>query len=253
MSKYTIFFERFSNRPLARWELDVIAALEYIGQHGDNHRIVLVDPPGYDSRKLLCEYYSYIHHRIDSYGNFLVMAKTKRDAATLSGFISKSKTPWLTPASGNHPDNIRGLTFNYALLLDCQAYIAKTPKSANRSHSANNSTFKIQHSKFAEALRAVAPIILNKGPDNFIIIHIRNEFTNQYSTCNINDWIPPIYIRDQLVPVPPLIYERLPGGPQLYYLTLNASPPTSTLNPQPSTLNSLLITLNPKLSTLHPL
>ena len=144
MSKYTIFFERFSNRPLARWELDVIAALEYIRQHGDNHRIVLVDPPGYDSRKLLCEYYSYIHHRIDSYGNFLVMAKTKRDAATLSGFISKSKTPWLTPASGNHPDNIRGLTFNYALLLDCQAYIAKTPKSANRSHSANNSTFKIR-------------------------------------------------------------------------------------------------------------
>ena len=230
MSKYTIFFERFSNRPLARWELDVIAALEYIRQHGDNHRIVLVDPPGYDSRKLLCEYYSYIHHRIDSYGNFLVMAKTKRDAATLSGFISKSKTPWLTPASGNHPDNIRGLTFNYALLLDCQAYIAKTPKSANRSHSANNSTFNLQHSKFKEALRAVAPIILNKGPDNFIIIHIRNESKIQNSTFNIADEVPPIYIRDPLLPVPRLPQKR-PPGPLIFYLTLNSSPPTDSEMP----------------------
>lgn len=55
MSKYTIFFEKFANRRLARWEVDVIAALEYTRQHRDNHRIVIVDPPGYDSRKLLCE------------------------------------------------------------------------------------------------------------------------------------------------------------------------------------------------------
>ncbi len=245
MSKYTIFFEKFANRKLAPWELDVIAALEYLRQHGDNHRIVLVDPPGYDSRRLLCEYYQYLHHRIDPYGDFLVMAKTKRDAETLSGFISKPKTPWLTPASGNHPDNIRGLTFNYALLLDCQAYTAKTPKFARFT---NNSKFDLQHSKFKDALRAVTPIILNKGTNNFIIIHIRNEYTNEYSTLNIDDWIPPIYIRDQLVPVPPLIYEKRHGGPQLYFLTLNASPPTPTLNSQPSTINFLL---NPKLSTLH--
>ena len=145
MSKYTLFFEKFANRKLARWELDVIAALEYIRQHGDNHRIVLVDPPGYDSRKLLCEYYQYLHQRIDPDGDFLVMAKTKRDAAILSGFISKPKTPWLTTASGNHSDNIRGQTFNYALLLDCHAYNSKAPKSAR---FAKNSTFNISHSKF---------------------------------------------------------------------------------------------------------
>ena len=245
MSKYTIFFEKFANRRLARWELDVIAALEYTRQHRDNHRIVIVDPPGYDSRKLLCEYYSYLHHRIDKYGAFLVMAKTKREAATLSGFLSPSKTPWLTPASGNHPDNIRGLTFNYALLLDCQAYTSKTPKFAR---FAKNSTFKISHSKFKEALRAVAPIILNKGTNNFIIIHIRNESKTQNSTFNIADEVPPIYIRDPLVPVPPLIYEKLTGGPQLYYQTLNASPPT--LNTQPSTLNYKPSTLN---FHLHPI
>ncbi len=248
MSKYTIFFEKYINRPLKKWELDVIASLEYIRQHGDNHRLVIVDPPGYDSRRLLCEYYQYLHHRIDHYGNFLVMAKTKRDAAAISGNLSRTKNPWLTTASGNHPDNIRGLTFNYALLLDCQAYTSKTPKFAKRSRSANNSKFNIQHSKFTEALRAVAPIILNQGKNNFIIIHIRNESANQYSTFNIDDWLPPIYIRDPLVPVPPLIYERHPGGPQLYYLTLNSSPPTSTLNSQPSTLN---YPLNPKLSTPH--
>ncbi len=181
--------------------------------------------------------------------------------ATSSSWLRPNETQQLFPASSPSP-RLPGLP----------RLPATTPTTSVASHSTTpfSSTAKptlqklpnlqivhtrqtIQHSKFAEALRAVAPIILNKGPDNFIIIHIRNEFTNQYSTCNINDWIPPIYIRDQLVPVPPLIYERLPGGPQLYYLTLNASPPTSTLNPQPSTLNSLLITLNPKLSTLHPL
>ena len=104
MSKYTIFFEKYINRPLKKWELDVIAALEYIRQHGDNHRLVIVDPPGYDSRKLLCEYYQYLHHRIDHYGNFLVMAKTKRDAASISGNLSRPKNPWLTTASGNHPE-----------------------------------------------------------------------------------------------------------------------------------------------------
>lgn len=239
MSKYTIFFEKFANRRLARWELDVIAALEYTRQHRDNHRIVIVDPPGYDSRKLLCEYYSYLHHRIDKYGAFLVMAKTKREAATLSGFLSPSKTPWLTTASGLRPDNIRGLTFNYALLLDCQAYNSKAPRFAL---FAKNSTFKISHSKFKEALRAVAPIILNKGTNNFIIIHIRNESKTQNSTFNTADEVPPIYIRDPLVPVPPLIYEKLSGGPQFYYLTLNASPPT--LNTQPSTLNYKPSTLN---------
>ena len=144
MSKYTIFFEKFANRKLARWERDIIAPLEYTRQHGSNHRIVIVDPPGYDSRKLLCEYFSFLHRCIDSYGNFLVMAKTKRDAATISGYLSRAKTPWLTTASGHHPDNIRGLTFNYALLLDCQAYNSKTPKS---SRSANNSKFNLQHSK----------------------------------------------------------------------------------------------------------
>ena len=106
----------------------------------------------------------------------------------------------------------------------------------------------LKNSKFAKALSAVAPIILNQGKNNFIIIHIRNESANQYSTFNIDDWLPPIYIRDPLVPVPPLIYERHSGGPQLYYLTLNSSPPTSTLNSQPSTLN---YPLNPKLSTPH--
>ena len=248
MSKYTIFFEKFANRKLARWERDIIAPLEYTRQHGSNHRIVIVDPPGYDSRKLLCEYFSFLHRCIDSYGNFLVMAKTKRDAATISGYLSRAKTPWLTTASGHHPDNIRGLTFNYALLLDCQAYNSKTPKS---SRSANNSKFNLQHSKFAQALGAVAPIILNKGKNNFIIIHIRNESKIQNSTFNITDKVPPIYLRDPSVPQPSLP-QKIPG-PRVYYLTLNPSPPTSTLNSQPSALNFKPSTpnflLNPKIST----
>ena len=226
MSKYTIFFEKFVNRKLAPWETNVIAALEYTRQHGDNHRVVIVDPPAHDSRKLLCEYYSYLHHRIDPYGDFLVMARTKRDAAALSGYPSKSKNPWLTPASGRKPDNIRGLTFNYALLLDTDSYNTRQ-----------------KNSKFAEALRAVAPIILNKGKNNFIIIHIRNESKIQNSTFNITNKVPPIYLRDPSVPQPRLP-QKIPG-PQVYYLTLNASPPT-TLNSQPSTLNF-------KLSPFHHL
>ena len=234
MSKYTIFFEKFVNRKLAPWETNVIAALEYTRQHGNNHRVVIVDPPAHDSRKLLCEYYSYLHHRIDPYGDFLVMARTKRDAAALSGYLSKSKNPWLTPASGRKPDNIRGLTFNYALLLDTDSYNTRQ-----------------KNSKFAEALRAVAPIILNKGKNNFIIIHIRNESKIQNSTFNITDKVPPIYLRDPSVPQPRLP-QKIPG-PQVYYLTLNASAPTSTLNTQLSALNFKPSTpnflLNPKIST----
>lgn len=242
MSKYTIFFERFIGRHLARWESEVIASLEYTRQHGDNHRVAVVDEPGYDSRLLLCAYFNYLHHRVDTFGDFLVMAKTKRDATSLSGFISRAKTPWLTTASGRKPDNIRGLTFNYALLLDTDSYNTQL----------KNSKSKIQHSKFSEALRAVAPIILNKGKNNFIIIHIRNESTIQNSTFNITAEVPPIYLRDPSVPQP-RFPQKIPS-PQVYYLTLNASPPT-TLNSQPSTLNFKLSTLNfllnPKLSAPH--
>ncbi len=49
MSKYTLFFEKFANRHLARWELDVIATLEYTRQHNDNHRIVIIDLTRADS------------------------------------------------------------------------------------------------------------------------------------------------------------------------------------------------------------
>ncbi|MEZ3576486.1 MAG: hypothetical protein K1W01_03220 [Muribaculaceae bacterium] len=197
MSKYTISFERFIGRTLTTWERDIIAPLEYTRQHCSNHRVVVVDPPGYDSRTILCAYFSYLHHKIDPYGDFLVMAKTKRDAATLSGYLSRSKSPWLTPASGRKPDNIRGLTFNYALLLDTQAYRAKG------------------RSKLAQTLSSVAPIILNRGTRNFIIIHIRSD-------CPDPD-IPPIYIRDPSVPKARLP-QKIPG-PKVYFLTLCSSPP----------------------------
>lgn len=164
--KYTAYFEKFIGRTLYRWERDIIAPLEYIRQHTSNQRVVIVDPPGYDSRQLLCQYFRFLHERIAPEADFLIMARTRIEARRLCNNTTTARSPWLSLASVRQPDSIRGLTFHFALLLD-------------------TTTNHIE-----DALAAVAPVILNEGRDNFIVIHTRSASL----------LAPPVYIRDPRAP-----------------------------------------------------
>ncbi len=197
--KYTAYFEKYIGRALYRWERDIIAPLEYIRQHTANHRVVIVDPPGYDSRQLLCQYFRFLHECIAPEADFLIMARTRIEARRLCNNTTPARSPWLSMASVRQPDSIRGLTFHFALLLD-------------------TTTNHIE-----DALAAVAPIILNEGRDNFIIIHTRSASL----------LAPPAYIRDPKAPRP-----RIPDRPQApCVMLIESGPPPDTPtqeNPDPA-------------------
>ena len=185
--KYTAYFEKFIGRALYRWERDIIAPLEYIRQHTANHRAVIVDPPGYDSRQLLCQYFRFLHERIAPEADFLIMARTRIEARRLCNNTTPARSPWLSMASVRQPDSIRGLTFHFALLLDT------TPNHIE------------------DALAAVAPVVLNEGRDNFIIIHTRSASLPA----------PPAYVRDPRA-LRPRIHARRPAP---FVMLIDSGPP----------------------------
>lgn len=228
MSKYTLYFQRFIGRSLTRRERNIIASLEYTRRLGLNHRVYVVDPPGYDSRKLLGVYYNYLHHCVDPDGAFLVMAKTKRDAAAFSNNLSKPKSPWLTTASNRKFDGIQGKTFNYALVLDANAYNIDAPK--RQKFQNNRINHHRQHPEIIDSLDldAVDPFIFKQGENYFIIVHIHKEQINIVGQLQLL----PIYIRILSVPITRLWQKHL--GHKDNVLTLNASPPNA-----PPTLHSL--------------
>lgn len=228
MSKYTLYFQRFLGRSLTWRERNIIASLEYARRHGLNHRVYVVDPPGYDSRKLLGAYYNYLHHCVDPDGAFLVMAKTKRDAAAFSGNLSKPKSPWLTTASNRKFDAIQGKTFNYALVLDANAYNIDAPK--RQKFQNNRINYHRHHPDIIDSLDldAVDPFILKQGENYFIIVHIRKEQINIVGQLQLL----PIDIRIQSIPTLRLGKNRPVS--KINLLTLIASPPNA-----PPTLHSL--------------
>lgn len=228
MSKYTLYFQRFIGRSLTRRERNIIASLEYTRRHGFNHRVYVVDPPGYDSRKLLGAYYNYLHHCVDPDGAFFVMAKTKRDAAAFSGNLSKPKSPWLTIASRQKFNEIQGKTFNYALVLDANAYNIDAPK--RQKFQNNRINHHRHHPDIIDSLDldAVDPFIFKQGENYFIIVHIHKEQINIVGQLQLL----PIYIRILSVPITRLWQKHL--GHKDNVLTLNASPPNA-----PPTLHSL--------------
>lgn len=228
MSKYTLYFERFIGRSLTRHERNIITSLEYVRRHGLDRRVYVVDPPGYDSRKLLGAYYNYLHHCVDPDGAFLVMAKTKRDAAAFSGNLSKPRSPWLTTASNRKFDGIQGKTFNYALVLDANAYNTNAPKRQKFQNKTIN--HHRHHTDIIDSsdLDAADHFILKQGENYFIIVHIRKGQFNIVGQLQLL----PIYIRIQSVPILRVWQEHLVHKDNL--LTLNASPPNA-----PPTLHSL--------------
>lgn len=225
MSKYIIYFERFIGRCLTRRERDIIVDIECARRQGDCHRVFVVDPPGYDSRKLLCAYYNYLHRRVEPDGVFLVMAKNRRDAAAFSGCLSRPKDTRLITASGREPDDVGTLNFNYALLLDTQAYNPQLPTNAKyRRYKINH--YSQHNSIIKPVFSTVESIILNEEADNFIIVHFRQK-TNTYNSIFIDSHeISTICFCDPFDFVPHTAH-RL--GHRVYYPIYNTSPP-ATLN-----------------------
>ncbi len=187
--KYYSPFQRYLGRSLLKHERRIIAALEYYRQHKTMRRVLIVDPPGYDSRELLCQYIRFVHDVRKPTLWAMVMARTRRDALKASGYRKARDGDWLFTATGIKPDNIRGRTYNYALLLDADRYRPL------------NSDDAIARKNFGKALAAVAPVILNEG-ENFIIIHVRGGDMR----------IPAIYDTDPDRPHPVILHPEATAG-----------------------------------------
>lgn len=181
MSKYTIYFERYIGRPLYRWERRIIAPLEHIRQHSQNRRVIIVDPPGYDSRELLCTYLRFLHKRIAPGLTAVAIDRTTAQAQRITEYRPAKDRHWLSVASGLRPNHLRGLTFDYALILNADRYFplnATIPALAARRN-------------FTAILKTVAPVV-STSCNGFIIIHIRGR----------DPGIPPLYRANPDTPVP---------------------------------------------------
>ncbi len=201
MRKYTQFFERYIGRSLHAWERRIIASLEYIRQHRTKHRVLIVDPPGIDSRELLCTYLRFIHDRIDGNIAALVMDRTRAQAQAVSAHRPSRDGRWLHTASGITPDHLRGLTFEYALLLNAGSYFKAGTRTPNLTARMN----------FLAVLRAVIPVATTGGT-NFIIIHIRGCDPGVPSDYDTNPTCP--------VPTPPPRW----ASPAVHFIDPDASP-----------------------------
>ncbi len=181
MSKYTIYFERYIGRSLYKWERRIVAPLEYIRQHGQQRRVIIVDRPGYDSRELLCTYLRFIHDRIRPGLTAIAIDRTTAQARRITAYTPVRDRQWLSIASGLRPNHLRGLTFDYALLLNADRYFpisATIPALTARRN-------------FTAILKTVAPVV-STAPGGFIIIHIRGR----------DPGIPPVYQANPTTPTP---------------------------------------------------
>ena len=169
--------------------------------HRTKHRVLIVDPPGIDSRELLCTYLRFIHDRIDGNIAALVMDRTRVQAQAVSAHRPSRDSRWLHTASGITPDHLRGLTFEYALLLNAGSYFKAGTRTPNLTARMN----------FLAVLRAVIPVATTGGT-NFIIIHIRGRNPGVPSDYDTNPTCP--------VPTPPPRWT----SPVVHFIDPDASP-----------------------------
>ena len=164
MGKYTIYFERYIGRSLYKWERRIIAPLEYIRQHRQLRRVIIVDAPGYDSRPLLCTYLRFVHDRITPGLTAVAIDRTVAQAKRITDYRPAKDRDWLSIASGLKPNHLRGLTYDYALLLNADRYHPVTASIPALTARRN----------FTAVLKTVAPVV-STSICGFIIIHIRGR------------------------------------------------------------------------------
>ena len=195
---YTYHFRRYLGRNLTRAEAAVIAPLEKMRVRHLERRLLIVDPPGVDTRGILCAYVEYLRKRYNPGSDILIMTQSKE----MSVYIARRlKTPdaQTYAATGHRPENIRGLTYDTALLFDIQDYGVCSPARKNND--------------FRRVATAVFPVI-SSNPNSLLILHARADIPHLHRWPGLKEYTDPSFS-----PHPPS--ESTAPGPRRYGATLS--------------------------------
>ena len=174
---YTYHFRRYLGRNLTRAEAAVIAPLEKMRIRRLERRILVVDPPGVDTRGILCAYVEYLRKCYTPTSDILIMTQSKE----MSVYIARRlKTPdaQTYAATGRRPENIRGLTYDTALLFDIQDYGVCSPARKNND--------------FRRVATAVFPVI-SSNPNSLLILHARADIPHLYRWPGLKEYTDPTF------------------------------------------------------------
>ena len=174
---YTYHFRRYLGRNLTRAEAAVIAPLEKMRVRRLERRLLVVDPPGVDTRGILCAYVEYLRKRYTPTSDILIMTQSKE----MSVYIARRlKTPdaQTYTATGRRPENIRGLTYDTALLFDIQDYGVCSPARKNND--------------FRRVATAVFPVI-SSNPNSLLILHARADIPHLHRWPGLKEYTDPTF------------------------------------------------------------
>ncbi len=174
---YTYHFRRYLGRNLTRAEAAVIAPLEKMRIRRLERRLLVVDPPGVDTRGILCAYVEYLRKCYNPTSDILIMTQSKE----MSVYIARRlKTPdaQTYAATGRRPENIRGLTYDTALLFDIQDYGVCSPARKNND--------------FRRVATAVFPVI-SSSPNSLLILHARADIPHLHRWPGLKEYTDPSF------------------------------------------------------------
>ncbi len=172
---YTYHFRRYLGRNLTRAEAAVIGPLEKMRIRGLERRLLVVDPPGVDTRGILCAYVEYLRKRVNPRSDILVMTQSKKMSVYIAGRLKTPDTVTIA-ATGHRPENIRGLTYDTALLLDIQDYGICSPAR--------------KRNDFHRVATAVFPVI-SSNPNSLLILHARAAVPHLYRWPGLKEYTDP--------------------------------------------------------------
>ena len=142
---------------------------------GLERRLLVVDPPGVDTRGILCAYVEYLRKKVNPNSDILVMTQSKKMSVYIAGRLKTPDTATYA-ATGHRPENIRGLTYDTALLLDIQDYGICSPAR--------------KHNDFHHVATAVFPVI-SSNPNSLLILHARADIPYLYRWPGLKEYTDP--------------------------------------------------------------
>ena len=167
---YTYHFRRYLGRNLTRAEAAVIGPLEKMRIRGLERRLLVVD-----TRGILCAYVEYLRKRVNPNSDILIMTQNKDVSVYTAKRLSTPDTATYA-ATGHRPENIRGLTYDTALLFDIQDYGVCSPARENND--------------FHRVATAVFPVI-SSNPNSLLILHARADVPHLYRWPGLKEYTDP--------------------------------------------------------------
>ena len=226
---YTYHFRRYLGRNLTRAEAAVIGPLEKMRIRGLERRLLVVDPPGVDTRGILCAYVEYLRKKVNPRSDILIMTQSKKMSVYIAGRLKTPDTVTIA-ATGHRPENIRGLTYDTALLLDIQDYGICSPAR--------------KHNDFHRVATAVFPVI-SSNPNSLLILHARADVPHLYRWPGLKEYTDP-----SLAPPDIPIQKPDPTVPIIIPLKIERSKPDRLWNkgfsPCDETISSRLLPPHPR-------